>query len=157
MSLFDRNKRKNSEFVTNSEKLLHNRPYNIIPPAIPSGEVYFFTTDSGVEYEVRIGKIKDSLSRVINFNVLNDEYEDNEYSMTNKGELYRVVVTVINILKMYMQHHPHVRSYEFTGEFKDKNDNGITSIRTRFFCRALKRAFPDKEIIIEKNKGVLKV
>lgn len=140
---------------SNKEGLLHSKPYKITPPNIPSGEVYHFTTDSGLEYEVRIGKIKDSLSRVINFNVLNDEYSDNEYAATNKGEIFRVVSTVIDILKMYISIHPLVRQYEFTGEFKPENENQTTSIRTKFFCRGLSRAFPDWDVKIQGNHGML--
>ena len=153
MSLFDRKRGRNEN--EDDVHFLHSRPYQIVPPAIPSGEVYYFTTDSGIEYEVRIGKIRDSLARVINFNVMNDEYADNEYAATNKGELYRVVSTVIIILTMYMGHHPYIRSYEFTGEFKDENKSKETSIRTLFFCRALRRAFPDWSVSIDKNKGKL--
>jgi len=134
---------------------LHSKPYSIIPPNIPSGEVYHFTTDSGLEYEVRVGKIKNSLSRVVNFNVLNDEYADNEYAATNKGEIYRVVSTVIEILKMYMNIHELVKQYEFSGEFKNENEGYETSIRTRFFCRGLARAFPTWDVRIESNHGVL--
>ncbi len=138
------------------KNLLHSKPYKIIPPNIPSGEVYHFTTDSGLEYEVRIGKIKDSLSRVVNFNVLNDEYADNEYAATNKGEIYRVVATVIEILKTYINIHPLVKQYEFTGEFKPENEDKSTSIRTLFFCRGLSRAFTDWEVEIIGNHGILR-
>ncbi|MBN2683581.1 MAG: hypothetical protein JXR58_13885 [Bacteroidales bacterium] len=127
--------------------------FAIIPPSIPSGEVYFFTSASGVEYEVRFGKIKDTLARVVNFNVLNDEYADDEYAETNKGEIFKVVATVLDILILYMEQHPLVRSYEFNGEFKDDGHEKTTSIRTRFFCRALSRTFPGAKVWIEGNRG----
>ncbi|MFH2094089.1 MAG: hypothetical protein ABIJ16_00200 [Bacteroidota bacterium] len=153
MGIFDKifgNKPKESE-----RELLHHNIYTIVPPAIQSGEVYHFTTDSGVQYEVRLGKIKDSLARVINFNVLNDEYADNEYAATNKGEIFRVVATVIRIMEMYIEQHPYIRSYEFTGEHKEGQENRETSVRTLFFCRALRRAFAGSPVDITGNRGKL--
>ena len=62
--------------------------YNIIRPAIPTGSVYYFTTDSAILYEVRFGRRQDNyLSSTIVFGVLNEEYEGEEYVVTNKGEI----------------------------------------------------------------------
>ena len=67
--------------------------FKIIPPAIPSAGIYFFTTDSGVKYEVRFGRRKDNiLHATIVFGVINDEYEGEEYVETNRGEVYRAVL-----------------------------------------------------------------
>ncbi|HBS86754.1 MAG: hypothetical protein A2W91_12050 [Bacteroidetes bacterium GWF2_38_335] len=131
--------------------------FDIIRPSISSGEVYHFTSDRGVEYEVRIGKITDTLERIINFNVLNDEYHDNEYATTNKGEIFKVVATVLEILAIYIENHPLVKSYEFNGEFKNKDREVETSIRTRFFCRALKRRFPKSKVEIIGNRGIITI
>jgi hypothetical protein len=109
-------------------------PYGIISPEIPSGNIYFFVTDSDLQYEVRFGRKKDNfLGNVINFGVLNEEF-DNEYSLTNRGEIYRIIATVIEIVKMYHSQHPTSNSYEFTGEFKagEKQEN---SIRSRLYYR----------------------
>jgi hypothetical protein len=109
-------------------------PYKIISPEIPSGNIYFFVTDSGLEYEVRFGRKKDNfLGNVLNFGVLNDEFE-NEYSLTNRGEAYRIIATVIEIVRKYHMQHPTSNSYEFTGEFKtgEKQEN---SIRSRLYYR----------------------
>lgn len=155
MGIFDKIFHKNEKHL--SAQPSNVEVYNIVPPSIPSGEVYHFTTGSGIEYEVRLGKIKDSLGRVINFNVLNDEYEDDEYAATNKGEIYKVVATVLEIMKMYMNTHPLIRTYEFTGEFKDENREKETSIRTRFFVRALIRTFPNSKVKIIGNRGIITI
>src|SRR5664279_4249977 len=90
-------------------------PYKIISPEIPSGSIYFFITDSELEYEVRFGRKKDNfLGNVVNFGVLNEEFE-NEYSLTNRGETYRIIATVIEIVRLYHFQHPPSNSYEFTG------------------------------------------
>ena len=93
-------------------------PYAIVSPEIPTDNIYFFFTDSGLEYEVRFGRKTDNyLGNVINFGVLNDEFE-NEYSLTNRGEIFRIISTVIEIIRKYHFQHPTSNSYEFTGEFK---------------------------------------
>jgi hypothetical protein len=127
-------------------------PYTIIAPEIPSGNIYFFITDSGLEYEVRFGRKKDNfLGNVINFGVLNEEF-DNEYSLTNRGETYRIIATVIEIVRMYHSQHPTSNSYEFTGEFKagEKQEN---SIRSRLYYRyAMKVLCVGWKVILFENK-----
>ncbi len=69
-------------------------PYLIFPPAIKSGTIYSFCTDSGVDYEVRFGRKQNNiLNATIVFGVTNEEYDGEEYSITNKGEVYKVMAT----------------------------------------------------------------
>jgi hypothetical protein len=116
--------------------------YKIIPPAISSAGVYYFTTDSEVQYEVRFGRRQDNiLHATIVFGVINDEYEGEEYVMTNKGELYRVMSTVVEIVKIFMREHPKIMCYEFTGIAKEgEEENGIT-VRINLYRRYLPRIF----------------
>ena len=61
--------------------------YPIENPEIPSGSTYYFNTGSGLRYEVLFAKKRDNyLGNIINFRVLNEEFED-EYSDTNRGEV----------------------------------------------------------------------
>lgn len=141
----------------NKKDLLHPVKYKIERPAIPTGELYFFTTDSGLRYEVRFGRIKNSLSRVINFNVIDDEFEDDEYAETNRGEIYRIVSTVIDIFIIYKDLHSKISSYVFSGEFKDEENDEGASIRTRFFIRSVSRALPGIKVEIINNSGHIEV
>ncbi len=112
-----------------------SKPYEIRKPDIASGDTYYFTTDSNLVYQVRFGKKKDNyLGNIINFSVISDEFED-EYSETNRGEVYRIIATLIEIIRLYHEQHPFSDSYEFSGEFKDNNDEGTTSIRTKLYYR----------------------
>lgn len=139
-----------------NERLIHPYTYTIQPPQIKAGRVYHFVTDSKVEYEVRFGKLKEALGSVVNFNVLNDEYDDNEYAITNKGEQYRVVATVAEIMHAYISENPLIRTYEFSGEHKPENKHRLTSIRTRFFYRTLLRVFaPTWKIKLAGNKVIM--
>lgn len=112
--------------------------YAIDRPEIPSGSTYYFNTDSGLRYEVLFAKKKDNyLGNIINFSVLDDDFED-EYSETNRGEVYRVIATVVEIIRIYHQFHAYSLSYEFSGEFKKQNDNGEASKRTLLYYKKAK-------------------
>ena len=120
--------------------------YEIIPPPIPSAGVYYFTTDSGVRYEVRFGrKQKDLLCATIVFGVINEEYEGEEYIATNKGEVYRVMNTIVAVVDLFREQHPNIRSYEFTGEPEEGEDETgkEPTKRIKMYHRYVKRIFGD--------------
>lgn len=118
--------------------------YPIESPEIPSGAVYYFDTESGLRYEVLFAKKRDNyLGNIINFSVLNDEFED-EYSETNRGEVYRVIATVTEIIRIYHEFHAYSTSYEFSGEYKEEKDNGEASIRTLLYYRKALRILHDQ-------------
>ncbi len=75
---------------------------------------------------------------VLNFSVLSDEFED-EYSETNRGEVYRIIATVIEIANLYHSNHVHSETYEFNGEFKDEHETQAASIRSRLYFRYAER------------------
>ena len=119
--------------------------YKIVPPAIASAGLYFFTTDSGIKYEVRFGRRKDNiLKATIVFGVINDEYEGEEYVVTNRGELYRVMETISSVIKTFMKEHPKMISYEFTGLARDNESEQKSSARINLYFRYAKRIFADK-------------
>lgn len=133
MTLIEDNSEQNPLFRQDFKPDLPHYP--IERPEIPSGSAYYFNTESGLRYEVLFAKKRDNyLSNIINFSVLNEEFED-EYSETNRGELYRVVATVTEIIRIYHEFHSYSVSYEFSGEFKDRKDTGRTSIRTMLYFR----------------------
>lgn len=139
------------------EDLEHTVPsYEIERPNIPSGATYYFETGSGLRYEVLFAKKRDNyLENIINFSVLNEEFED-EYSETNRGEVYRVIATVAEIIQIYHDNHAYSNSYEFSGEFKDENKGRETSIRTLLYYRmANKMMHHSWEIALSGNKVVV--
>ncbi|HET6243092.1 MAG: hypothetical protein H0V01_09160 [Bacteroidetes bacterium] len=120
----------------------HHPTYEIIPPAIPTGSAYYFTTDNKIQYEVRFGRKQDNfLNATIVFGVLNEEYEGEEYVVTNKGEIYKVMATIVRVVKMYMSQHPNVNSFEYTGEPNKEIADGEPSTRIRLYERYLKIIF----------------
>ncbi len=116
--------------------------YKIIAPAISTAGVYYFTTDCGVNYEVRFGRRQDNiLHATIVFGVTNDEYEGEEYTLTNKGELYRVMTTIVVVVKMFMNEHPKMVAYEFTGLAKDGESEDKLTSRINLYKRYLPTNF----------------
>ncbi len=145
------------------DSLLHrdyepvSEPYPIKVPEIPSGDTYYFTTRSGLQYQVRFGKKRDNyLGNIINFSVLSEEFED-EYSETNRGEIFRIIATIIEIIRIYHENHIHSDTYEFTGEFKETRDMQTASIRSRLYYRYSKRCLNESwEPLLEGNKVVIR-
>lgn len=129
----------------------------INPPAIESGYVYHFTTPSNLLYEVRFApKTGNILGMVVNFTVIGDEFE-NDYPVTNRGEVYSIIATVIEIVKMFHFHHNFTNSYEFSGEFKENEHSTTASIRSRLYLRYAARVLNSNwKPFVNGNKVVLK-
>lgn len=132
------------------------KSYPVKSPEIKSGAAYYFETESGLRYEVLFAKKKDNyLENIINFSVLNEEFDD-EYSVTNRGEIYRVISTVIQIILIYHENHTYSLSYEFSGEFKAGNEHRPVSIRTMLYYRKAKEILhPIWKIELTGNKVII--
>jgi len=127
--------------------------YKITAPAISTAGVYYFTTDNDINYEVRFGRRQDNiLHATIVFGVTNDEYEGEEYTVTNKGELYRVMTTIVKVVKMFMFEHPKMVTYEFTGLAKENEPEDKLTSRINLYKRYLPRIF-DKEWKFDYSRG----
>jgi len=122
------------------------RTFTIVPPVIPSAGLYYFTTDSGVKYEVRFGRKQNNLLCVtIVFGVINDEYDGEEYIETNKGDVYKVMNTIVKVVLLFKDQHPNIRSYEFTGEpsHNENQTNRAPTKRIKMYHRYVNRIFGD--------------
>ena len=110
--------------------------YSILPPTYETGYIYHFTTGSGLVYEVRFAhKAENNLEKFVNFTVIGDDFE-NDYPVTNRGEMYKIIATVIEILKTFHFYHNYTRSYEFSGAYKEnEKESGNGSIRSRMYMR----------------------
>jgi len=130
--------------------------FPIEAPAIKSGSAYYFETESGLRYEVLFARKKDSyLENIVNFSVLSEEFED-EYSETNRGEIYRVIATVVETIRLYHENHTYSTSYEFSGEFKKGNEQRTASIRTMLYYRKAREIIhPGWEIEMKGNRVVV--
>lgn len=133
-------------------------PYQIFPPAIKSGTVYSFNTDSGVDYEVRFGRKQNNiLNATIVFGVTNDEYDGEEYSITNKGEVYKVMATIVEVVRLYKTEHPNINLYEYTGEQSEKEKNKNKNVRLALYNRYISKVFDKSwETINTEEKVIIK-
>ena len=97
-------------------------------PPIKSAGVYYFNTSSGLRYEVRFGRRQDNiLHSTIVFGVINEEFEGEEYVTTNRGEVYRVMNTIVKIVKDFMEQHSKVNIYEFHAIDRDDEEEHISN------------------------------
>lgn len=116
--------------------------YQIIPPPIKSGSAYYFISDAGIRYEVRFGRKQANIFNTsIVFGVLNDEFEGEEYSMTNRFEVFRVMATIVGIVRIYMRLHPKIICYEFTGEPTEDELDKEGRIRLSLYNRYIPQVF----------------
>lgn len=108
--------------------------YKITEPRLRTEPAYFFTSDHGIEYEVRFGReVNNYQNAFVAFSIMNDEFD--EYDETNKGDFFRVIHTVIKIIDMYIKEHPFIQSIKFTAQArKDEDDNNVTK-RLKFYKR----------------------
>ena len=136
----------------------HIQPYHIILPVIKSGTVYSFITDSGVNYEVRFGRKQNNiLNATIVFGVTNEEYDGEEYSITNKGEVYKVMATIVAIVRKYKEEHPNINLFEYTGEQSEKEKSKNRNVRLALYNRYIRRVFDNKWVVDNKeNKVIIK-
>ncbi len=129
---------------------------NILPiefPAIPSAGVYYFNTKSSLRYEVRFGRLQDNILHTnIVFGVINEEFEGEEYITTNRGEVYQVMNTIVEIIKNYMTEHTKVNVYEFNALGREGEDGKIENARMCLYKRFLPKIFSqDWKFKIEGN------
>ena len=141
-------------FKDGFRQMLEHYPVRV--PEIKSGAEYYFETESGLSYEVLFAKkMNNYLKNIVNFSVLNEEFDD-EYSVTNRGEIYRVIATVIEIIRLYHERHAYSISYEFSGEFKEGNEDREASIRSLLYYRKAREIMhPLWEIELCGNKVVV--
>lgn len=126
-----------------------NRIYKIEFPAIPTAGVYYFNTDSGIRYEVRFGRRQDNiLHSTIVFGVVNEEFNGEEYITINRGEVYRVMLTISQIVRSFMKEHPKMLIYEFHAldteeEMSDHTNPGKSNARMFLYRRYLPLIFDE--------------
>ncbi|GIV27592.1 MAG: hypothetical protein KatS3mg027_1406 [Bacteroidia bacterium] len=133
--------------------LLH---YPFYKDPFPVKFSYYFTNRFNDHYEVSFSRDGNNYLKVtISFCVTNDEYENDQYAIINKGDVYRVLNTVCLIILSFSKDHPNVNHYVFSGErrqFEIEQKIEVTG-RTRVFLRFVEKFFkpPEWEVKQEGN------
>jgi len=132
-------------------------PFKINFPAIKTGSTYTFQTLNGIDYEVRFARKKNNLLHAtIAFGVLNDEYDGEEYVLTNKGEAFKVMSTIVTIFNKYKKEHPNINTYEFVGEPTASEDAEFPKKRLTLYKRYLPYIFDNSwKLKISGNRVIL--
>ena len=73
--------------------------------------------------------------------MLNDEFDGEEYVMTNKFEAYRVMSTIVIVCLNYIEQHPNVNTFEFVGEPKADKHAEFPKKRLTLYQRYLPKIF----------------
>lgn len=130
--------------------------YSIETPSIKSGNTYFFNTDSGMRYEVRFGRKKENaLCATLVFGVVNCEDSD-EYALTNRGEVWQVMNTIVEIGRVFMSEHPAICYYEIYALEKEDECEDQTSSRMNLYFRFIPRLFDDNwKLFVFNNKAIV--
>jgi hypothetical protein len=79
-------------------------------------------------------------------------FRSEEYITTNRGEVYQVMNTIVEIIKNYMTEHTKVNVYEFNAIGREGEDGKIENARMCLYKRFLPKIFSqDWKFKIEGN------
>jgi hypothetical protein len=129
-------------------------PYSPIDTISDSEEErqYGFSTDSGTIYQVDVitfyrGPNKPIVARV-NFGTITDDGDIDYDTQTNKNEIYRIMATIVSIVKKDLKSNP-ADVIEFSPtkrEGKDIDKDPLDNVRTKLYLRYIKSQFPNSEV-----------
>lgn len=108
---------------------------------------YVFKTDSDLGYELDIEMYDRGRLAVVKFGVIegDDDYYSVDYkAVPTKGELYRVMATVVEILKNFVNKNNEVEKLHFTTEKAGKND--LDSSRVKLFHKYIQTHLPNANV-----------
>ena len=110
----------------------------------PGKYAYYFTNRFNDQYEVSFSRDEINYFKVsVTFCVTNDEYENDQYVVTNHGDVYRVLNTICLIILNFYNRYPTIEEFVFSGEMRpfEREKKVEVSGRTRVFLRFVKRYF----------------
>ena len=134
-------------------------PYKWTGPEDDFGYVnYFFTTEDNDYYNVIFTggvheDIEDSWS--INFFVKNDTDIEtwNSGTVTNKGRQFKVISTIIDIIKNFIEEYP-ANIISFTGSDKEDSETNQRDLLYQAYVKKNIHKFPEWKYEIHGNGGV---
>ena len=108
--------------------------------------LYEFVTDLGTHYEVTF-EIEEDFSKDEPWEFMNIEFGVDEkdgggvsYKVeTNKGEVFRVMATIVDITKKILKERENIKQLTFTGSKKDEDDNR----RNNLYMAYIKKHVPN--------------
>jgi hypothetical protein len=117
-----------------------------------SDRTYNFATDSTppTYYEVTTYELEPDpddqtnpgISLKINFATTDEEGDKDYKSLTGRGELYRVMATVTEIIKYDIQHKPWIKTIFFEPSRRPGKDTLSQNARANLYIKFIQHAFP---------------
>ena len=102
---------------------------------------YIFTTDSGLEYQV-MTELGSGGTLTVEYGVEVITKQGNksiDYELvTNKGELFRIMATVVDVVQEFMKNHPEVKYIEFEGSKNKAGDQRRNKLYMQYIKKHLK-------------------
>jgi len=126
---------------------------------------YNFETDTTppTRYEVVIDEVEpndpfsdEPLRADIKFGVTNEEDTIDYNKVTNKGELFRVMATIVDILKKDLSHHKYINHISFDSSKRQGRDIN-SNARTNLYIKFIKSQFPKANIKAHDGKILAKL
>ena len=124
-----------------------------------SDTYYIFTTDSGLEYQVmtEFGSGEDRNTLLIEYGVEVITKQGNksvDYELvTNRGEMFRIMSTIVDIVQEFMKKNPGIEYIEFEGS---KNKAGDQR-RNKLYMQYVKKHLKPKSIEDDGNSIIVEL
>ena len=99
---------------------------------------YTFKTDSGLEYEVKLLEINKATRLLVAFKLDDGSYEDE----TNQGEQYKIMATVVNIVKQHLAKVPKIKEITFSPSKANEKDQR----RSQFYKAYITKQLPGSKV-----------
>ncbi len=116
---------------------------------------YGFETESGQMYNVIIEEIEPedpftaggAVRLDIRFYAVGEDPDAEEYDkVVNKGELFKVMATIVEIIRLEMKQRPYIKAISFKpSKRKDKRKDKLSNARLELYKRFLKNFYPNVE------------
>ena len=124
------------------------------------GAEYHFDTDSNTHYVVDINPKEDEedTAIVVSFDTRSEKEKDSN-QLTNRGEIYRVMNTVVDILKDYLDRSSNdiekIYFYPSVRVGKDNPKNAEQNARTNIYKQYIKTSFPKAEVQANRDEVIV--
>ena len=124
---------------------------------------YTFKTDSGLNYKVELMEEEDDeygMVLYINFGTYNEGEEDDDFGgpnqnvVTNKGELYRVMNTIAEIVKKDLSFHGYIKYISFNPAKRQDKDTD-SNARGKLYMKYIQGRIPNAKQIDDPSYPIL--
>jgi hypothetical protein len=137
-----------SEIVIDDE---NDRKYNFQTESTPPT---YYEVDL-TEYEPENPFSEEGILLDIQFGVTNEEGDKNMNLLTGKGELYRVMSTVISIVKKDIAEHKYIKRIQFTPAARKGKDTSTANARGNIYLKYVKAQWPKATEEIKDGKIII--